>query len=303
MKSILFVFVLLTILPGCSAFRTLTDEEANSAGAAPIFPPVTEFEQVNIFTLLDPATPTDAHGCRLKDADGHLITTGDCLGTSVETALASLHKNLAEANANDEAMRLTRARIQARIVGASNQRCENFKKKMHKFHGDANYLLGSAATLFGGAGPLFAHEGITKTLSALSGITSGVRAEFNADYFRSMTIEVIAKGIDARRQRIHKAMKKRAEKPLTEYTIEDAIGDAILYHGSCTVIAGLQEAGDSITVAADPGLARLSEIIGETDLDVDLTLKSRPETPTSEGEPPEPPAAEPIVASPSDGGT
>lgn len=42
--------------------------------------------------------------------------------------------------------------------------------------------------------------------------------------------------------------------PVSGYTVERAIADIIRYHGACSVIAGLEEASDSITKVQSPGI-------------------------------------------------
>ena len=44
---------------------------------------------------------------------------------------------------------------------------------------------------------------------------------------------------------------------MTEYPVERAIADAILYHDNCSLVAGLEQAALSIERAANPGMEQL----------------------------------------------
>ncbi|PCJ27534.1 MAG: hypothetical protein COA96_03275 [SAR86 cluster bacterium] len=213
-------------------------------GASPIFPEETYFERVNLFQLLNPHD-------NLVNLNGVNNATDD--EYYIEYALDEFYKRVADATPTNKS--IARNRVQDRIIAASNQRCETYKQSLYELDRNFNFITGSITTALAGAGAIIAHEQTAKELAALAGISSGVRAEFNADYFRNITIEVISKGIDARRAREKQAMGAKKRQPFIDYTVEAAIADAVNYHGACTAISGLQEAGDAIAKqSADPGL-------------------------------------------------
>ena len=51
--------------------------------------------------------------------------------------------------------------------------------------------------------------------------------------------------------------------PLTQYTLERAITDAVRYHGACTIPAGLEKAIDSVENEQAPGFETLRKALGE----------------------------------------
>lgn len=226
---------------GCSVF----DKDTSSQGAAIIFDEDTEFEKVNIFTLLYPESKADRNGY-FEEEERWL---------SIEETIMVFQEKIDIQNTDRK--KLMRNRVQDRIIAASIQRCNEFKRALQKYEGDVNFLLGSLTTALAGAGSIFTGASTARALSGIAGISSGLRAEFNSDYFKNLSIEVVTKGITARRERLMEEMGERKMKPLAEYTTLAAIGDALKFHGSCTVIAGLEEASDSITKVVDPGPAAL----------------------------------------------
>lgn len=218
--------------------------DTTPSGASAIFPEETYFERVNLFQLLNPG-------------DGSVNLNGVDEATDeeyyIEYALDEFYIRVQDFTPTNKS--IARNRVQDRIIAASNQRCETYKQSLYELDRNFNFITGSITTALAGAGAIVAHEQTAKELAALAGISSGVRAEFNADYFRNITIEVISKGIDARRAREKQAMNSKKRQSFIDYTVEAAIADAVNYHGACTAISGLQEAGDAIAKqSADPGL-------------------------------------------------
>ena len=138
----------IVLVSGCGGIgAALIDDEANSAGAQKIFPEDTNVEKVNIFMLLDPSKPVDPLGCCVEDEkdppDGERYR-------EVEEALEAFYTRTSDKPDADK--KLMRTRVQERIVAASNQRCENFKKKLQQYEGTVNFLFGALTTGLGWCG-------------------------------------------------------------------------------------------------------------------------------------------------------
>jgi hypothetical protein len=142
---------------------------------------------------------------------------------------------------------LQRNRIQDRLIMASNEICENYKVLLKKKQAHFNFWSGAAATVLGAAGAVVTGQDAARTLSALSGASSGIRAEYNEQYFSDLAAHVITKGINARRKEILGIINEGQKRPVAEYTIETAMADAIVYHGACTLIGGLEQADATIS--------------------------------------------------------
>ena len=126
-----------------------------------------------------------------------------------------------------------------------------------------SFSLGSLTTLLAGAGAVISHEQTAKELAALAGVSSGTRAEFNSSYFQNITVDVVGKGIDSARSQTLSDIKTKTHSSFIDYTVEEAISDAIQYHAICNVISGLQEASRALTKQElDLGVSSLARTYG-----------------------------------------
>jgi hypothetical protein len=141
-----------------------------------------------------------------------------------------------------DASTLQRNRLQDRLILASNELCENYKVTLKKKQSRFNFWAGTATTVFGAAGAVTPVASTASIFAALSGISSGTRAEYNQNYFADLAAHVITKGINARRSDILEKIHTTRKANLAEYTVEAAIGDVVTYHGACTLTSGLEQA-------------------------------------------------------------
>jgi hypothetical protein len=112
--------------------------------------------------------------------------------------------------------------------------------------------------VFGAAGAVVTGADGARALAGLSGATSGVRAEYNEQYFADLAAHVVTKGINARRNEILEKIHVAQGMSVKEYTIEIAIADAIVYHGACSLVGGLEQADSTVTkFKGDVGLDAL----------------------------------------------
>jgi hypothetical protein len=174
-----------------------------------------------------------------------------------------------------------RNQVQDRIVAASNQRCGEYKNFLKRFDSETNTILGGLATAIGGAGAIFKAADTARALSGVAAIFSGWRAEVNADFFNNLTIQVISKGIEARRKEIYDQIQTdRKDANLTAYSVQRAVGDAAVYHYNCSLIAGLEQAGQSIDRVESPGLTNINKTLDnliETQKKVATLIPKSPE--------------------------
>lgn len=153
--------------------------------------------------------------------------------------------------------------IQDRLFAGSNQRCNLYKRFIQRVGTQTNFFLGALSTLAGGAGAIVTGADTARALSGVAGAASGLRGEFNESYFRSLATHVIVKGIETRRKALKKKIVDlRSESTagtLENYTAAMAVADAIAYHGSCTIMAGLEEASDQLTSPGEVGMDKFME--------------------------------------------
>jgi hypothetical protein len=77
-----------------------------------------------------------------------------------------------------------------------------------------------------------------------------VRAEYDQTYFQNQAATIISKGIRLRRDTLLSAIDAKRGSDVGSYTIERAVGDALRYHGACTVMAGLEETDTQLSATA-----------------------------------------------------
>lgn len=207
-----------------------------------------------------------------------------------DAAFAAFNKKADSLSGSDKIDQQKRLRneVQDRIVAASNQRCGQYKNFLKQFDSETNTILGGLATAVGGAGAIFTHANTARALSGVAAIFSGWRAEVSADFFNNLTIQVVTKGIEARRKEIHDQMlADRKDSDLSQYSVQRAVGDAAVYHYNCSLIAGLEQASQSIERAENPGLTNINKALDNL---VEIQKKIASMTP----KPPE----KPVTASP-----
>ncbi len=196
-----------------------------------------------------------------------------------DAAFAAFEIKIKDEKSEEERLRL-RNQVQERILAASNQRCGEYKNFLKRFDSESNIILGGLATAIGGAGAIFKAADTARALSGIGAIFSGWRAEVNADYFNNLTIQVISKGIEARRKEIYEEILKNREKGLKDYPVQRAVGDAAVYHYNCALIAGLEHAAQSVERDQNPGLPQINKAL-------DNLIDARKKLDTLTAKPPE----------------
>ena len=169
-----------------------------------------------------------------------------------------------------------RNRIQDRVVLSSDQRCGIYRRLLLEVQSDANFWLGTGATISGILGPLFGERG-AKNLAALAGGFSGARAEISQSYFYNLAVPVITKGIDERRKAVLERMRLARTVDIHAYTVQAAIKDAVYYDSQCSIIAGLEEAAEAIRLLSDPGIEAANRMILKAKITREIVSANRPE--------------------------
>lgn len=154
-----------------------------------------------------------------------------------------------------------RSQIQDRLIAASEQRCNLYETYLKRLSTINNGIFGILTTSLGGAGAIVKGESTARLLSGLAGISSGARAELNQAIFESVATSVIIPAMRIRRKEIRTAIRSRRGESLASYTVEAAVGDAIRYHGSCSMDSGIGQAQRSLESFEDIGVDRLSNIL------------------------------------------
>jgi hypothetical protein len=177
----------------------------------------------------------------------------------------------AELNRNTgDVGRARRNEIQERILGASDQRCNDFKTLLQKKQSNVSFLTGLTATGSSVAATIVTNIDRSKLLAGIAGMASGYRAEYSQAFFANAAIQVVVAGIDSRRRTAYEQILLARKDSLLGYPLEAAVKDGIRYHGLCSTVAGLQEAGEAVRYYNEPGLAAASRTIARSKMLVDL---------------------------------
>lgn len=256
MKNVLSVLSVTLFLQGCVAFEQIRPNQSANVdrhGAYPVVPRE-KFESLNIFLILDPESR--AHGNYDSQARGvnHATRKWDELNESEKYDLAfkAFYKYY---NGNPDELKLARNRVQDRVLAASIARCNVFKTYLQRDQSDLNFATGFGATAAGVLGALLPGARAASNLAGVAGLFSGLRAEFNQAYYANLAAHVVVRGIDVVQAETWQRIQKDAQKrPISEYTVEAALKDAIFFDGLCSVVSGMEQAAESIRSYADPGL-------------------------------------------------
>lgn len=175
-----------------------------------------------------------------------LLTDGQVSGQKFEKEefAFEFEKALKGARVKDEE---GRNHIQNRLILASNSLCEEYKTVLKRKQSNMNFWMGSAATVFGAGGAIANGAQAAKNFAALAGLTTGVRAEYNQEYYADVMAHVITKAISKRRKVIFDEIQKAKTAPIKAYNVEMALADVATYHGACSLIAGLETADDMVS--------------------------------------------------------
>lgn len=153
------------------------------------------------------------------------------------------------------ARKATRNALQERLLTASTQRCNVYKGNLQRTFSRTNFNLGALSTIAGTVGALVSAPGAASNWAGVAAISSGSRAEYNQDFMSNLAAYVIVDGIDKRRELVYTKIQEQGQtKDYEYYPVEAAIKDALYFHGQCSVIAGFQQASDSIKTTNEPGL-------------------------------------------------
>lgn len=264
-------------LTGCVNRLAFFDTDRSIEGALPIIEDNRKFFKVDLVNALDPHRYGSkerriAWNMEPKVPSGNGSETGWELSDELEDAFTGFIDTRYDEGIYD--VKARRNRLQDRLVASSNQACAEFKRHINALQSETNFILGTITTALAGAGAIVTGASGARALAGTAGIFSGVRAEFNENLFRKLTVEVITKAIESRRKQMRERMEiAQKNESATVYTAEGAVGDAIVYNDVCSLIGGLEVASIAVTVAEDPGLKRLSELYGE-DFNATVTLNA-----------------------------
>lgn len=157
----------------------------------------------------------------------------------------------------DQAAR--RNRIQSRLLAASDAECAQFVQHLNSLQSYGNFFAGSLATIFSGAGAISTHVNAARAFGGLGAISSGERAEFNADLFLQQAVPTVSKAITQQRRNSMEAILRSRSLSIEDYPLWDAIADAFKYNDQCSLVHGIAALDKSLQIAQDPGPKQIAQ--------------------------------------------
>ncbi len=237
--------IIATTVGGCSQNLTAFHEDQSIQGPKSLIER-SSFQKIDLALLLAPK--------------GNILLDGPTT-EKIRQQYLQLAFNAFYGEATSQVLR--RNRVQNRIIAASNQRCSEFKKFIKQFDSSSNLFLGGLTTLTAGLGAILTAASTVRALAGSAAIASGFRAEVNEAYFQQQTVQLLTNGFEATRKVTLESIRLKSPLTIDEYTVEQAIGEAVIYHDQCSLLAGLERVALDRKRADNPGLAQIGKVLDQ----------------------------------------
>ncbi len=219
-----------------------------TTGANPNIADQEKFSKVDLIALLDPlqiARRKIVKAGVIDDPNDPTAPKTNPGADLIENAFVGF-RHPAYDTGQYESILLRRNRVQDRLVSASEIRCADFKKDVHRFKGDLNFISKAVATALSTAGGL-AGGMASQILSGTSAGVLGIGTAADEAYLNALTLSVIVKAIDDKRAEILTDIRAKQKMSFSNYSVEAAVSDALAYHQSCSLLAGLTKADETVS--------------------------------------------------------
>lgn len=262
MQKLAPILWLSIVLSGCDWIeRQVADSQPSIADGGHLVlpnPMEKENQTVNLVSVLDPKRHAETE--LAEQSGGSEAWNRLTEGQKIDLAFLAFY----DRSVYSEDPSLRRNKIQERLLAASHHRCNIFKSILYQIRSKTNFLLGALSTVTGVAGSIVTGVDGSRILAGTSGILGGVRAEFNQELFQNLATQVIVQGIDTRRREIYKEIVDFGQaKSISDYPVEAAVKDSVIFHGQCSIIVGFEVARDSIQTLEDPGITVANRILAK----------------------------------------
>lgn len=175
-------------------------------------------------------------------------------GEKQATVVSIGSENITQYKLDDEIAMRRRNELIDTLVAVSDNKCSTYSAYLKTFDGRNNSTLGILAITTAGLGSFVGGAATAKALSGASAIINGSRSALNEVWFSSQTIHVLAAAYENARQKERQEITNRQACGIKTYTLSHGIGDAIHYHGACSLLTGLAETSLAVARQEEPGL-------------------------------------------------
>lgn len=213
-----YIFIILALFAtgGCTSLRHASNDMGKWV-SDPLMPPMTA--PVDLISLL-------SEGERTTDESKPFVSQFEKevkLFNSTSGVASPAKRNL----------------LQDRLKVSADQLCDDYKANIMRKQARSNFWLGTASLFLGSAGALTKSVDAARALAGGSAFATGVRSEYNQDFFLDQTVAVIAKAIDQKQSEIIGVVQAKRTQQLAEYSIIQAIDDMSRYHAACSLAGAL----------------------------------------------------------------
>ncbi|MCR6479180.1 hypothetical protein NU688_23690 [Variovorax sp. ZS18.2.2] len=219
-------------------------EDLRRSGAEPVTHHA--LEQVNLIELLDPKGL--AKQAYERERDGRKGWDRLTYSVRYDLVFAGFSTRADEATPEER-----RNLAQNRLLAASERRCGRFFQFLKKDNSDVNFQFAVGSSVLATAGALVPGIRAAQNLSGLSALVSGVRAEYNNEYYANLAVSVITKAIDEKRKELRIQLQAAQAQPYARYDIAAAVADGVRYDASCNIANGLEQANEALQRLNEPG--------------------------------------------------
>lgn len=157
----------------------------------------------------------------------------------------------ADQSKDEIAFKYRRNDLQDRIIAASNQKCSAYLRVLTSSKSQTQMGWGGFATFLSGAASVATPASAAKALAAGSTVSSAFLNLYNEAYLNNLTTNVISTGITKEREGLLERISEQRGKALSDYPVNRAIADALVYHSACNIITGLEAATTAINKSTE----------------------------------------------------
>ncbi|MBF0516769.1 MAG: hypothetical protein HQK97_06570 [Nitrospirae bacterium] len=259
MKKILLLtlyVVFLFMMVSCSETLRWIRNDVYGAYRAPQVTNV-DISTLDLATELSRFEPNKT--CLRNTSDNNTFKLTSWNGTMSEDEQEQIHLQLEQKRIRDaffefncnlkgNPYREQRNSIQNNILRASDVSCGEFMTTMKVKQDIINTLFSGLATIGASISPIISSPlAVAKALSASSAALMGIRTDVDQQVYGELASQLIKASIDAKRASMKKEIDNKQTYCKRNYSIQDAVRDAIDYHTACSLIAGLEQANNAVT--------------------------------------------------------
>ena len=208
----------------------------------------------SVSILEDRVTQINPWEYEVGPRDNPIVLYNACISKDTPPDMAMMYRNM----------------LQDAILGVSDRVGSAHLASIIGTEDALNLTFGFLDVLFDGLSIVFTPPGTKSALAAVSAIAGTSRSLVNEEIYANIIAPAITKAIESERNNALVDITRRRQEPITSYTVENAIADAIRYHESWSFYKGLQALTADATTAVANRAAESEDRLAELRLSLAL---------------------------------